>query len=83
MHGRIAGLPGGITARNGRTSWDIADFDFLIDEPPVTVNPSLWRMAQLNAVSGLFEVTRDIWQARAFDYANMTIIRGRYRLDYY
>ena len=77
LHGRIAGLPkGGITARNGRTSWDIADFDFLIDEPPVTVNPSLWRMAQLNAVSGLFEVTRDIWQARAFDYANMTIIRG-------
>lgn len=76
-HGRIAGLPeGGITARNGRTSWDIADFDFLKDEPPVTVNPSLWRMAQLNAVSGLFEVTRDIWQARAFDYANMTIIRG-------
>ena len=76
-HGRISGLPeGGITARNGRTSWDIADFDFLKDEPPVTVNPSLWRMAQLNVVSGLFEVTRDVWQARAFDYANMTIIRG-------
>ena len=75
--GLIAGLPeGGITGPAGRKSWDIADFDFLKEGPPATVNPSLWRMAQLNAISGLFEVTRDIWQARAFDYANMTIIRG-------
>ena len=75
--GLIAGLPeGGITGPAGRKSWDIADFDFLKEGPPTTVNPSLWRMAQLNAISGLFEVTRDVWQARAFDYANMTIIRG-------
>jgi alkyl sulfatase BDS1-like metallo-beta-lactamase superfamily hydrolase len=75
--GRIAGVPeGGIAAPGGRKAWDIADFDFLQAECPATANPSLWRMAQLNAISGLFEVTEGVWQARAFDYANMTIIRG-------
>lgn len=75
--GRIAGVPeGGIAAPGGRKAWDIADFDFLKTDCPATVNPSLWRMAQLNAISGLFEVTDGVWQARAFDYANMTIIRG-------
>ncbi len=76
-HGKIADLPeGGVDGPNGRKAWDIADFDFLKDDCPSTVNPSLWRMGQLNAISGLFEVTEGIWQARAFDYANMTIIRG-------
>lgn len=75
--GRIAGVPeGGIDAPGGRKAWDIADYDFLKNECPPTVNPSLWRMAQLNAISGLFKVSEGVWQARAFDYANMTIIRG-------
>lgn len=75
--GRVAGVPeGGIAAPGGRKAWDIADFDFLKADCPATVNPSLWRMAQLNAISGLFEVADGVWQARAFDYANMTIIRG-------
>ena len=77
MRGRIAGLPeGGIDGPGGRKAWDISAFDFLKDGPADTVNPSLWRMAQLNAISGLFEVCDGVWQARAFDYANMTIIRG-------
>jgi len=75
--GRIAQLPdGGVSAPGGRTAWNIADYDFLQGDCPPTVNPSLWRMAQLNAISGLFEVTDGVWQARACDYANMTIIRG-------
>ncbi len=75
--GKIADLPkGGIAGPQGRKAWDIADFDFLQADCPPTVNPSLWRMAQLNATAGLFEVTDGLWQARAFDYANMTIIRG-------
>ncbi|MFK7802317.1 MAG: alkyl/aryl-sulfatase [Anaerolineae bacterium] len=75
--GLIAQLAaGGITLPNGRKVWDIADFDFLDSDCPDTVNPSLWRMAQLNKMSGLFEVTDGVWQVRAFDIANMTIIRG-------
>lgn len=45
---------------------------------PDTVNPSLWRQAQLNTLNGLFEVVKDgIYQVRAFDMSNMTIIEGK------
>ncbi len=75
--GLIATLPvGGVAAPGGRKAWDIADYDFLDADCPSIANPSLWRMAQLNKISGLFEVTDGVWQARACDYANMTIIRG-------
>ena len=75
--GRIANLPNDpVLAAGNRKAWDIKEFDFLQARPADTVNPSLWRMAQLNTVSGLFEVTDGVWQARAFDYANMTVIRG-------
>lgn len=75
--GKIADLPpGGVMNAHGRKAWDMAQYDFLKGECPPTVNPSLWRMAQLNAIGGLFEVTRGVWQARGFDYANMTIIQG-------
>lgn len=75
--GLLAKLPeGGVPGPNGRKAWDIADYDFLQATCPETVNPSLWRMAQLNTISGLFEVAEGIWQARAIDYANMTVIRG-------
>lgn len=43
---------------------------------PDTVNPSLWRMATLNSVAGLFEVVPGIYQVRAFDMSNMTIVEG-------
>ena len=31
-------------------------YDFLKADAPPTVNPSLWRLAQLNAIHGLFKV---------------------------
>ena len=75
--GRIAELPdGGILNAGGRKAWDMADFDFLQGNCPASVNPSLWRMAQLNAIAGLFEVADGVWQARGIDYANMTVVRG-------
>ena len=50
---------------------------FLDDEAPDTVNPSLWRQAQLNAKHhGLYEVCDGLYQVRSFDIANMTLIRG-------
>ena len=43
---------------------------------PVTVNPSLWRVAQINSLNGLFQVTDKVYQIRGFDISNMTIIEG-------
>nr|MBX2836541.1 MBL fold metallo-hydrolase [Gammaproteobacteria bacterium] len=75
--GKLADLPAaGIMNSFGRSAWDMSKYDFLKAECPATVNPSLWRMARLNAIGGLFEVSDGVWQARGFDYANMTIIRG-------
>jgi alkyl sulfatase BDS1-like metallo-beta-lactamase superfamily hydrolase len=56
---------------------DLTQFEFLKDDSPETVNPSLWRQAQLNAQHhGLFEVVDGIYQVRSFDIANMTLVRG-------
>lgn len=52
-------------------------WEFLRADPPSTVNPSLWRQAQLNAMSGLFKVTDGVYQVRGFSAANMTIVEGR------
>jgi alkyl sulfatase BDS1-like metallo-beta-lactamase superfamily hydrolase len=43
---------------------------------PDTVNPSLWRHAQLNQYAGLFKVTDRIYQVRGYDMALMGIIEG-------
>ncbi len=62
-----------------QTIWDRAEYDFLDDTPtaPGTVNPSLWRQAQLNNQYGLFEVKASaIYQVRGYDLANITAVRG-------
>ena len=60
-----------------RSVFDLTGTQFLNDEAPDSVNPSLWRQAQLNAQHhGLFEVRDGIYQVRSFDIANMTLIRG-------
>ncbi len=60
----------------GASLWDMPPFDFIQGPAPASVNPSLWRQAQLNNIHGLFEVTPGIYQLRGFDLANMTIIAG-------
>lgn len=63
--------------RTDRPAFDLSKFDFLEANAPDTVNPSLWRQAQLNARHhGLYEVTDGIYQIRSFDIANMTLVRG-------
>ena len=77
--GFIATLdPMTIAHRSGtRDAFDLSQSDFLNAEAPATVNPSLWRQAQLNAQHhGLFEVCDGVYQVRSFDIANMTLIRG-------
>lgn len=78
QRGFIATLPQ-VTIRNahGTIVWDLSPYAFLKKEqPPPTVNPSLWRQAQLNMFNGLFKVTDRIYQVRAFDLSNMDIIEG-------
>ncbi|MGT2429004.1 MBL fold metallo-hydrolase [Cupriavidus basilensis] len=43
---------------------------------PDSVNPSLWRNAQLLSNYGLYKVTDRIYQVRGFELANMTLIQG-------
>jgi alkyl sulfatase BDS1-like metallo-beta-lactamase superfamily hydrolase len=61
-----------------RPAYDLTPtLGFLDGDCPDTVNPSLWRQAQLNGLhNGLYEVTDGIYQVRSFDIANMTLIRG-------
>ena len=68
---------GEIRNAQGRVVWDLNSYAFLADQTaPATVNPSLWRQAQLNLKHGLFQVTDRIYQVRGFDLSNMTLIEG-------
>jgi len=68
---------GEIRNAQGRVVWNLDAYAFLRDDTaPATVNPSLWRQAQLNLRHGLFKVTDRIYQVRGFDLSNMTIIEG-------
>ena len=60
----------------GQTVWDLSAFDFLKGDAPATVNPSLWRQAELLAKNGLFRVTDRVYQVRGFDLANITFVKG-------
>ena len=76
-NGFIATLPDGlIRDAQGAVVRDLNQGRFLSGEAPASVNPSLWRSAQLTAMHGLFEVTPGVWQVRGFDLSNMSIIKG-------
>lgn len=65
-----------IHAEDGTVVWDMERFAFLADEAPDTVNPSLWRSAQLTSKHGLFTVADRVHQVRGFDLSNMSIVEG-------
>ena len=75
--GLIARPTGKILAADGSVLRDFAAYDFLQDAAPDTVNPSLWRHAQLNANIGLYKVMDGVYQLRGFDIANITLIEGK------
>ena len=63
----------------GNVVWDLEQYKAYIGldkAAPDTVNPSLWRNAQLSMQYGLFKVTDDIYQIRGFDLSNITFIKG-------
>lgn len=77
--GLIAPLPTeAIKGPSGNMIWNPDQYGFIKPDAaaPDTVNPSLWRQAQLITMSGLFEVIPGIYQIRNGDLSNMTIIEG-------
>ncbi|KRE24016.1 hypothetical protein ASE66_01765 [Bosea sp. Root483D1] len=73
--------PDTLTIKNdkGAVVWDLEQYKAFIavDKPaPDSVNPSLWRNAQLNMQYGLFRVTDNIFQVRGYDLSNITFIKG-------
>lgn len=68
-----------IKGQSGNLIWNPQQYAFIKEgaKSPDTVNPSLWRQAQLITVSGLFKVTDGIYQVRNLDLSNMTIIEGK------
>lgn len=63
-----------IRGENGVIVRDLSSYDFLKDEAAATVNPSLWRQAQLLTQHGLFKVHDNIYQVRGFDVSTVTFI---------
>lgn len=71
-----------VTIKNdtGDVVWDLESYKKYIaldKAAPDSVNPSLWRNAQLNMINGLFEVTDGIYQVRGYDLSNITFIEGK------
>ena len=74
--------PEKLTIKNadGQTVWDLEQYKQYItpdSAAPETVNPSLWRNAQLNMEYGLFEVKKGIYQVRGYDLSNITFVAGK------
>lgn len=64
---------------NGGVVFDLSRYDYLAGDKPApdTVNPSLWRQAQImQHYTGLFEVTKGIYQVRGLDISNITFIEA-------
>jgi len=77
----FVGKPDVVTIRNakGDVVWDLESYKAYIglDQPaPDTVNPSLWRNAQLNMIYGLIKVTDRIYQVRGYDLSVVSFVRG-------
>src|SRR5882724_11255564 len=79
MKGFVGTVPDALVPGTGQRPpvWSMKPYEFLKQEGAAdSVNPSLWRQAQLNAIHGLFKVTERVYQVRGFDISNMTIIEG-------
>lgn len=80
QRGLIAPLPneGIVRDDQGRVVWNLGEISVaqVNQDCPETVNPSLWRQAQLVGISGLFQVSERIYQVRGLDLSNITFIEG-------
>ncbi|KLK90861.1 hypothetical protein AA309_23365 [Microvirga vignae] len=78
QRGFIANVPGNVLKdAQGKVALDLAKLQVPADAPaPDTMNPSLWRISQLNSFAGLFKVVDRLYQVRNLDIANFTIVEG-------
>jgi alkyl sulfatase BDS1-like metallo-beta-lactamase superfamily hydrolase len=63
----------------GRVVWELESYKkFLSEDAPApdTINPSLYRNAQLNMLYGLFKVTDRVYQIRGYDLSVISFIQG-------
>ncbi|UCG67859.1 MAG: MBL fold metallo-hydrolase, partial [Deltaproteobacteria bacterium] len=62
----------------GNVVWDMESYAFIMDDKkaPDSVNPSLWRNAQLCKKAGLYKVTDRVYQVRGYDLSNITFVQG-------
>jgi alkyl sulfatase BDS1-like metallo-beta-lactamase superfamily hydrolase len=81
---QVAPAPRIVKDDEGNTVWDLNQYRFLEagKKAPATVNPSLWRNAQLNYYNGLFKICENdqgwgIYQARGMDLAVVTFIEAQ------
>jgi alkyl sulfatase BDS1-like metallo-beta-lactamase superfamily hydrolase len=66
-----------VTGQDGAVIWDLTAYAFLdVEDPPATVNPSLWRQARLNMLHGLFKVADRVYQVRGMDLSVISFIEG-------
>ncbi len=73
--GFLATCPDPIIRRpDGRVAVDLSAYGVLDAPAPSTVNPSLWRQAQILTRHGLFEVADRIFQVRGFDVSTVSFI---------
>jgi alkyl sulfatase BDS1-like metallo-beta-lactamase superfamily hydrolase len=63
----------------GSVVWDSNQYSFIKQDitAPHSVNPSLWRQAQLQNISGLFKVVDGVYQVRGQDLSVLTIVEGK------
>lgn len=77
--GFIAPIPDRRTVNDaGKVVYDGSIYDFITDEDanPDTVNPALWRQAQIMRRAGLYKVVDRLYQVRNSSLANITIVEG-------
>ncbi|MGG2026548.1 alkyl sulfatase dimerization domain-containing protein [Gottfriedia sp. S16(2024)] len=62
----------------GAVIWDRNQYSIINEgTAPLTVNPSLWRQAQLLNTPGLYKVVDGVYQIRGQDVSVMTIVEGK------
>ncbi|MFD3569379.1 hypothetical protein [Streptomyces sp. NPDC058667] len=69
-------VPAVVRDAEARTVWDNDPYGFVEAGCPQTVNPRLWRQAQLASKQGLYEVTEAVYQVRGLDLSNITFVEG-------
>ncbi len=77
--GFIAPIPERRTVNDaGKVVYDGSVYDFITDDEPNpdTVNPALWRQAQIMRRAGLYKVVDRLYQVRNSSLANVTIVEG-------